>query len=236
MLQFEMRAMAMTLVLACLGPVAQVQARDQASKESATRDIRSLSYTEKQQLLERIRKVLRHVLDTTDIESFSGRSAYTPLKVKFRREAHNEVLVIDLGAVNGPASSSGDSEELGFQLESAMADLLDKLGISYPDVDYEFGGGDWYYYNPEDLQYQREYERRMQLKDGQSAIPPRGAKVAICAMLLRAGAAGPAPARGDPRRVAGHHAARFGDTHMSMRARNTVSPASSATCTSNGRA
>ena len=106
-LQFGLRAMAMALAFACLGTVVQVQARDQASKAPAVRDIRSLSHTEKQQLLERIRKVLRHVLDTTDIESFSGRSAYTPLKVKFRVGLHNEELVIDLGAANGPASSSG---------------------------------------------------------------------------------------------------------------------------------
>jgi hypothetical protein len=184
MLRFGLRAMAMALVVACLGPVAQAQAqaqaRDEAPREPVVRDIRSLNYTEKQQLLDRIRKALRNALDHT--QPFPGQATYTPLKVKFRADARKEVLVIDIGAANGPFSGSADMSELGGVLENAAIEILDELNISHPAFDYEFSGRDWYYYNPEELQYQREYERRMQLKDGQSVIPPQGAKVAISAM------------------------------------------------------
>jgi len=138
------------------------------------RDIRSLNHTEKQQLLERIHKALRYVLDHT--KPFSGQAAYTPLNVKFRTEARNEVLVIDIGAANGPFSRSADMSELGGLLGEAATEILDAGGVSYPAIDYEFGGRDWHYYNPEDLQYQREYEHRMELKGGESAIPPQGAR------------------------------------------------------------
>lgn len=178
LVRIGLRAAAIALALFCVMPAAHAQA--QGTEESGVRDIRSLNATEKQQLLEKIRKALRHVLDTTHIRSFEGK--HTPLQVKFRTGKNNEELVIDLGAENGPSSSSGESDELGFQLESALGQALDSLGISYPDVVYEYGGRDWYYYNPEDLQYQREYERRMQLKGGAAAIPPQGAKVTASAM------------------------------------------------------
>lgn len=173
-----LRAAVIALALIYLVPVAHVQA--QTSKESDVRDIRSLNATEKQQLLDKIRKALRHVLDTTRIDSFKGR--YTPLKVKFRTGPSNEELVIDLGTENGPDSDSADSEELSTQLVNALSDILDKLGISYPDIVHEFGGRDWHYYHPEQLQYDREYERNMRSKGGQSAIPPQGAKVVVSAM------------------------------------------------------
>jgi hypothetical protein len=184
MLRFWVRAVAMALVVACLGPVVQAQARDQAPGEPAVRDIRSLNYTEKQQLLEQIRERLRRDFDTT--KPFPGQVAYPPFGLKFRTEARNEVLVIDLGPVNGPRLREIDMSELSAQLDGAIFDLLDELGISHPIFKHEFDGRDWYYYYPEeeqeDRQHQLEYERRMQLKDGQSAIPPQGAKVAISAM------------------------------------------------------
>jgi hypothetical protein len=178
LLNHGLRAAAIALALTCLVPVAHVQA--QTSEESGVRDIRSLNATEKQQLLERIRKALRHVLDTTRIDSFKGR--YTPLKVKFRTGPRNEELVIDLGAENGPDSDSADSEELSTQLANALTDILDKSGISYPDIVHEFDGRDWYYYHPEQLQNDREYERNMRQKGGQSAIPSQGAKIVVSAM------------------------------------------------------
>lgn len=169
-----LRAAAMALALGYLMPVAHVQA--QRSQEHEVRDIRSLNYTEKQQLLERIRTALRNVIDQT--EQFEGQAEYTPLKLQFRTQARNEVLVIDLGAANGPVSHTADMSELETQLENTMADLLDRLGISYPDVHYEFGGRDSYYYNPEN----RKYLSPPQAESGESAIPPQGAKVVISAM------------------------------------------------------
>ena len=61
----------------------------------AVRDIRSVNYTEKQQLLEQIRERLRRDFDTT--KPFPGQVAYPPFGLKFRTEARNEVRVIDLG-------------------------------------------------------------------------------------------------------------------------------------------
>ena len=173
-----LHAAVIALALTCLVPVSHVQA--QTSEESEVRDIRSLNATEKQQLLEKIRLALRHVLDTTRNDSFKGR--YTTLKVKFRTGPSNEELVIDLGAENGPDSDSPDSEELSTQLVNALTDILDKSGVSYPDIIHEFGGRDWYYYHPEQLQNDREYERNMRSKGGHSAIPPQGAKVVVSAM------------------------------------------------------
>jgi hypothetical protein len=188
-MEASLRTTSITLALTCLMPVMHVQAK--TSEESGVRDIRSLNATEKQQLLERIRNALRYVLDTTRIDSFKGR--YTPLKVKFRTGPRNEELVIDLGAENGPDSDSADSEELSTQLVNALTDILDKSGVSYPDIVHEFDGRDWYYYHPEQLQNDREYERNMHPKGGQSAIPPQGAKVVVstthgCCFRIKANA------------------------------------------------
>ena len=185
----SLRNAAIALALTCLMPVVHVQA--QALEESGVRDIRSLNATEKQQLLERIRKALRHVLDTTRIDSFKGR--YTPLKVKFRTGPRNEELVIDLGAENGPDSDSADSGELGTELINTASEIIRKSGFSYPAFKSEYGGRDWYYYHPEQLQYDREYERNMRSKSGQSAIPPQGAKVVVstthgCCLRIKANA------------------------------------------------
>lgn len=170
----SLRAAAIALALTCLVPITYAQS--QSSEESRVRDIRSLNATEKKLLLARIQEKLRYILDHA--KPFSGQASYTPLKLKFRTEALNEVLVIDLGAANGPVSHTGDMSELEIQLESAMGSLLDELGISYPDVDYEFGGRDALYYNPED----RKYSPPPQTYNGESAIPPQGAKVVISAM------------------------------------------------------
>ena len=171
-------AAAVALALACVMPVAHVQAH--GTEESGVRDIRSLNATDKQRLLERIRKVLRSALDHT--KPLPGNAAYMPVYVKFRTEARNEVLVIDLGAANGPRSSGANMTEIENTLADSVTELLDEFGISYPAFDYEFGGKDWYYYNPDDRQHQLEYERRMNLKGGATAIPPQGAKAVISAM------------------------------------------------------
>ena len=171
-------AVAAAVALACLVPVAHAQA--QASGEHEVRDIRSLNATEKKQLLEQIRARLRQVFDSA--KPFPGQVAFVPHKLEFRTEARNEVLVIDLGPMDGPQLRDADMSELSAQLDGTIADFLHELGISYPIFKHEFDGRDWYYYHPEDKQYQLEYERRMHLKGKQSAIPPQDAKVAISAM------------------------------------------------------
>jgi hypothetical protein len=86
-------------------------------------------------------------------------------------------LVIDLGPINGPLLREVDMSELSAQLDGAIFDLLDELGISHPIFEHEFEGRDYYYYYPEegqkDRQHQLEYERRMRLDGGHSAIPPK---------------------------------------------------------------
>jgi hypothetical protein len=94
------------------------------------RDIRTIRPTEEQRILVKIRKALRHELDTTRIESFRGR--HTPLQVKLRAGQRNEELVIDLGAANGPDSDSADSEELSTVLIIVAADIIRESGFSYP--------------------------------------------------------------------------------------------------------
>ena len=177
-----LRTVAIALALTCLVPVTHVQA--QTSEESGVRDIRSLNATEKQQLLEKIRQRLKR--DFGAAKPFPGQVAFVPRKLKFRTEASNEVLVMDLGPVYGPQLRGADMSEFAVQLDGTVADLLDELGISYPTFRYEYDGHDWYYYHPEDeqedRQHQLEYERHMQQKGGEAAIPPQGAKVAISAM------------------------------------------------------
>lgn len=178
----SLRNAAIALALTCLMPVVHVQA--QTSEESGVRDIRSLNATEKQQLLEKIRQRLKR--DFGAAKPFPGQVAFVPHKLKFRTEASNEVLVMDLGPVNGSQLREADMSEFAAQLDGTIADLLDELRISYPKFRYEYEGRDWYYYHPEaekeDIEYQLEYERRMQQKGGVTAIPPQGAKVAISAM------------------------------------------------------
>lgn len=181
-----LHAVATAVALACLTPVAQTQAQaqTQVSSEREVRDIRSLNATEKKQLLEQIRARLRQVFNPA--KPFPGQVAFMPRKLEFRTEARNEVLVMDLGPVDGPQLQEADMSEFAAQLDGTVADFLDEVGISYPIFRYEYEGRDWYYYHPKDeqmdRQYQLEYERRMQRKDGQSVIPPQNAKVAISAM------------------------------------------------------
>lgn len=182
LVEASLRTAAIALALTCLMPVMHVQA--QALEESGVRDIRSLNATEKQQLLEKIRQRLKRDLGAS--KPFPGQVAFVPYKLKFRTEAGNEALVMDLGPVNGPQLRDADMSEFAVQLDGTIADLLDELGISYPAFRYEYNGHDWYYYHPEDeqedRQHQLEYERHMQQKGGEAAIPPQGAKAVISAM------------------------------------------------------
>lgn len=177
-----LRAALIALALSYLVPVSPVQAQTVA--DSGMRDIRSLNATEKQQLLEKIRQRLKRDLGTT--KPFPGQVAFVPYKLKFKTEASNEVLIMDFGPVNGPKLRGADQSEFAAQLDSVLVSFFDESGISYPEFRYEYEGHDWYYYHPEDeqedRQHQLEYERRMQQKGGEAAIPPQGAKVAISAM------------------------------------------------------
>jgi len=193
LMEASLRTAAITLALICLMPVAHVQA--QASEESGVRDIRSLNATEKQQLLEKIRQRLKRDFGAT--KPFPGQVAFVPYKLKFKTEASNEVLVMDFGPVNGPQLRGVDQSEFAAQLDSILVSFFDELGISYPAFRYEYNGHDWYYYHPEaeqeDRQHQLEYERHMQQKGGEAAIPPQGAKVVVstthgCCLRIKANA------------------------------------------------
>src|SRR3546814_3641904 len=57
---------------------------------------------------------------------FPVQAPYTTVRVTFETELHNEVLVIDLGAANGPFSQSADMSELGGKLIEPVTELLDR--------------------------------------------------------------------------------------------------------------
>jgi hypothetical protein len=126
-------------------PVASAQSRVELEVEP--RDIRSLNLTEKRELAATIEKSLQHVVD--NMKPFPGQAPYTTVRVTFETESHNEVLVIDLGAANGPFSQSADMSEFGGALIEPVTEFLDEADISYPDFDFKFGGRDASYYDPE---------------------------------------------------------------------------------------
>lgn len=175
MAKMGFRAAAVALAFACLVPIAS--ARDQAAQDQEVRNIRSLNLTEKKALAARLQGEFRRVLDK--MKPFPGQAAYTPVKAKFKTEPHNEVLVIDLGAANGPFSTSADMYELGKALVEPATVILDAAGISHPAFHFQFGGRDSDYY---------ETEERLQKKPPPqpdnvgAAIPPEGARVVVSAM------------------------------------------------------
>lgn len=157
-------------------PVASAQSR--VELEVGPRDIRSLNLTEKQALAVTIQRKLQNVLD--NMKPFPGQAPYTTVRVTFETELRNEVLVIDLGAANGPFSQSADMSELGGMLEEPVIEILDATSISPPAFDYEFGGRDASYYDPEKRPDSR--PPRYEGYDPQVAIPPEDAKIVISAM------------------------------------------------------
>lgn len=123
--------------------VANAQSRVESAVEP--RDIRGLNLTEKRALAITIQEQFQHVVD--EMKPFPGQAPYTTVRVTFETEMHNEVLVIDLGAANGPFSQSADMSELGGALIEPAIEILDEARISHPAFDFEFGGRDISYYD-----------------------------------------------------------------------------------------
>src|SRR3546814_241135 len=111
---------------------------------------------------------------------YPGQAPYTTVRVTFETELHNEVLVIDLGAANGPFSQSADMSELGGKLIEPVTELLDEVGISYPDFDFEFGGRGASFYDPQ--KQSDSWSPRHEDYGPQAMIPPEDAKIVISAM------------------------------------------------------
>src|SRR3546814_5352622 len=70
--------------------------------------------------------------------------------------------------------------ELGGKLIEPVTELLDEVGISYPDFDFEFGGRGASFYDPQ--KQSDSWSPRHEDYGPQAMIPPEDAKIVISAM------------------------------------------------------